>query len=118
MANTDFFYYFGIIALVIIPLYIAYCITPWARLGLNRAQRYLRNHRQQNIYDQPSISIELPTIPFPSFPPPVYNSVVVDYNTQFVASHLYQTSTFGFTTQEWNESRARGWNESQIGIAV
>ena len=110
MTNFDFFHYFGIIALIIISLYSIYHLTPWGRYGLNHIQWYLRNRQQQNIYDQPSISIELPTIPFPSIPPPVYNSIVNDFNTQFVASHLYQTSTFRFSVCKWNES----W----IGVAV
>ena len=94
MTNFDFFHYFGIVTLVIILLYLIYCLTPWGRYRLNRVQRYLCNQQQQDIYNQPSISIELPTIPFPSVPPPVYNGVVDNFNTQFIAFHLYQTSTF------------------------
>ena len=110
MTNFDFFHYFGIVTLIIFSLYLIYRLTPWGRYGLNRAQRYLCNQRRQDIYNQPTISIELPTIPFPSVPPPIYNGVVNDFNTQFIASHLYQTSTFGFSVREWNESR--------IGVAV
>ena len=110
MANFDFFHYFGIVTLIIFSLYLIHRLTPWGHYGLNRIQRYRRDRRRQDIYNQPSISIELPTIPFPSVPPPVYNGVVDDLNTQFVASHLYQTSTFGFSVREWNESR--------IGVAV
>ena len=108
MTNLDFFHYFGIVALILILLF--YHLTPWGQYGLNHIQRYLCNRQRQDIYNQPSISIKLPTIPFPSVPPPVYNSVNDDFNTQFIAFHLYQTSTFGFSVHEWNKS----W----IGIAV
>ena len=38
MTNFDFFHYFGIVALVIISLYIIYCLMPWGRYRLNCVQ--------------------------------------------------------------------------------
>ena len=110
MTNFNFFHYFSIVALIIIFLYLIYHLMPWRQYGLNHIQWYFCDRRRQDIYNQPSISIELPTIPFPSIPPPVYNCVANNSNTQFIASHLYQTLTFIFSVREWNESR--------IGVAV
>ena len=76
MTNFDFFHYFGIVALVIILLYLIYRLTPWGQYRLIHIQWYLRDRRRQDIYNQLSISIKLPTIPFPSVPPPIYNGVV------------------------------------------
>ena len=109
MANiTAFFFYFRIIVLTILALGILIYATLWAIYSYIKLSQYLRQCRQQ-IWDPPSVYIDLPTIPPPAHLP---DGVLSDDNSVYIQSHLYQTSTFGYSVATVDTEGSR------MGIAV
>src|ERR1700733_4465306 len=109
MANVaTFFFYFGVTVLIILALGITIYAALWAVYGYTKLSQYLRRRRQQ-IWDPPSVYIDLPTIPPPAHLP---DGVLSDDNSVYIQSHFYQTSTFGYSVVTVDIKGSR------IGIAV